>query len=91
MSERLSLWIFFVVASLVLTGCAAQSPETVIESAPGFLLGIWHGFIAVFALIGHIFDSSIAVYAVPNNGGWYSFGFLIGLSAFSGGGLGALF
>lgn len=31
------------------------------------------------AFIGHLFDQSIAVYAVPNNGGWYTFGFLVGL------------
>ncbi|HBO5514644.1 TPA: hypothetical protein L4559_003539 [Pseudomonas aeruginosa] len=82
------MWVLFVAVSLVLTGCAAQSPETVIDTAPGFWLGLWHGYIAVFAMIGHLFDSSIAVYAVPNNGGWYAFGFLIGIAAFGGSGVG---
>lgn len=50
----------------------------------GFLLGLWHGFIAPFAFIGSLFSSEIAVYAQNNNGGWYTFGFLLGIGAFGG-------
>ncbi|MGZ0750103.1 hypothetical protein [Kluyvera sichuanensis] len=75
---------FVVVAALMLTGCASKSDWAVYASAPGFLHGLWHGFIAPLALIGHLFDSSIAVYSVPNNGGWYDFGFLLGVGAFGG-------
>lgn len=64
---------------LLLSGCATQSPETVIATAPGFFSGMWHGFIAPIAMIGHLFDGSIAIYSVPNNGGWYAFGWIVGV------------
>ena len=59
----------------------AQEPET-----PGFLWGLWHGFVFPFAWIGSLFDPDIAVYAVPNNGGWYDFGFFVGITVLGGGG-----
>jgi hypothetical protein len=41
--------------------------------------------IAPFAFIWHFFDSSVAIYATYNNGGWYDFGFLIGVGGFASG------
>ena len=38
-----------------------------------------------FAWIGSLFDSTIAVYAVPNSGGWYDFGFFLGVTVLGGG------
>jgi hypothetical protein len=48
-------------------------------------LGLWHGFVFPFAWIGSLFDPQIAVYAVPNNGGWYDFGFFLGITVLGGG------
>ena len=66
---------------LLLAACARQVPEAVEHTAqtPGFLWGLWHGFVFPFAWIGSLFDPDIAVYAVPNNGGWYDFGYFIGV------------
>jgi hypothetical protein len=36
-----------------------------------------HGLISPFSLIGGLF-SDIRIYAFPNNGGWYDFGFMVG-------------
>jgi hypothetical protein len=47
-------------------------------------MGLIHGFLSWFALIAHIFNAEIRVYAFPNAGGWYDFGFLLGLSAWGG-------
>jgi len=44
----------------------------------GFWGGTWHGMILTFSFIGSLFDDSIAIYAVNNNGGWYNFGFVGG-------------
>ena len=41
---------------------------------------------AVKAWIGSLFSDAIAVYAVPNNGGWYDFGFFLGIVVLGGGG-----
>jgi hypothetical protein len=48
----------------------------------GFLLGLWHGFIFPVAWIVSLFVSKVAVYAVPNNGGWYDFGYFLGIVVF---------
>ncbi|HWK41568.1 MAG TPA: hypothetical protein VNR60_06515 [Croceibacterium sp.] len=71
----------------LLTACAHQVPEAVDRAAdtPGFLLGLWHGFVFPFAWIGSLFSPDIAVYAVPNNGGWYDFGFFLGITVLGGG------
>ena len=37
-------------------------------------------------MIIHIFNNSVAVYEVNNTGGWYDFGFLVGVSSIWGGG-----
>jgi len=72
---------------VLLAACASQVPEAVEQGAdtPGFLWGLWHGFVFPFAWIGSLFDRDIAVYAVPNNGGWYDFGFFLGITVFGGG------
>jgi len=72
---------------LALTACASQIDAGVAHDAgtPGFLWGLWHGFVFPFAWIGSLFDPDIAVYAVPNNGGWYDFGFFLGVTVLGGG------
>jgi hypothetical protein len=66
----------------LLAGCATQSAAAVAPAAPGFLLGLWHGFIFPVAWIVSLFDPAVAVYAVPNNGGWYDFGYFLGIVVF---------
>lgn len=76
-----------VALLLLLAACAAQVPEAVSTApeTPGFLHGLWHGFVFPFAWIGSLFSPEIAVYAVPNNGGWYDFGFFLGITVLGGG------
>jgi hypothetical protein len=52
---------------------------------PGFLYGLWHGFIAPVSFIVSLFSEKVRIYAVPNAGRWYDLGFMIGISGFSGG------
>ena len=72
---------------VLLAACARQVPDAVEHgrNAPGFLWGLWHGFVFPFAWIGSLLDRDIAVYAVPNTGGWYDFGFFLGITVFGGG------
>ena len=71
------------LAALALSACAAtQQPDAVSSSAPGFLLGLWHGFIFPVAWIVSLFIDKVAIYAVPNNGGWYDFGYFLGIVVF---------
>jgi hypothetical protein len=67
----------------LLSACAAtQNADAVAPAAPGFLLGLWHGFIFPIAWIVSLFADSVAIYAVPNNGGWYDFGYFLGIVVF---------
>ncbi|MEO6360185.1 MAG: hypothetical protein ABIO43_06390 [Sphingomicrobium sp.] len=69
-----------VVLSLALSACAAtQTAQAVAPQAPGFWLGVWHGFIFPVAWIVSLFSDNVSIYAVPNNGGWYDFGFFVGI------------
>ena len=69
--------------ALALGACAAtQAPDAVAPAAPGFLLGLWHGFIFPVAWVVSLFTDKVAVYAVPNNGGWYDFGYFLGIVVF---------
>ena len=77
-------------AALALSACAAtQDSAAVAPDAPGFLLGLWHGFIFPVAWLFSLFTDRVAVYAVPNNGGFYDFGYFLGIVVFGVGANGA--
>lgn len=79
--RRLTAWqALTLFTTLSLAACAAhQSATAVAPEAPGFWLGVWHGFIFPVAAILSIFLPDVSIYAVPNNGGWYDFGYFIGI------------
>ena len=76
-----------LVATLALSACASQidAGVSVAPEVPGFWWGLWHGFIFPWSFIGSLFNPDIAVYAVPNRGGWYDFGFFLGITVLGGG------
>jgi hypothetical protein len=55
----------------------------------GFWLGLWHGLISPITFLVSLFNDHVSIYEVHNNGGWYNFGFMIGVSAIFGGGPGS--
>ena len=72
-----------IAAILALAACAAtQAPDAVAPNAPGFWLGLWHGFIFPVAWLVSLLVPKVAVYAVPNDGGWYDFGYFLGIVVF---------
>ena len=72
-----------LISPLALTACAAtQQSDAVSAGAPGFWLGLWHGFIFPVAWAVSLFLPNVAIYAVPNNGGWYDFGYFLGIVVF---------
>lgn len=83
MRGRFSRASLLLALLVMLSGCASRAPVTILHDGPGFWLGLWHGLIAPIAFIGHLFSPGIAVYASPNNGGWYDLGFLLGIGAIS--------
>ena len=74
---------FVIITCLILVACAEQ-PHSDSYSAPGFFMGIVHGICAPFSLVAEIF-TDVRIYAFPNSGGWYDFGFILGIGALGGG------
>ena len=71
---------------LLLTSCAAGNTQFTADSLAGFWYGLWHGIISIISMIIHIFNDSVSVYEINNTGGWYDFGFLVGVISIWGGG-----
>lgn len=80
--------VFVLIAILLFSSCAeVQNIEACRSGEPyGFLGGLWHGVIAPVSFVLGLFMDDVAVWAVNNNGGWYEFGFLIGVGSLGLGG-----
>jgi hypothetical protein len=82
--------IVLVLVLLVVVSCA-PGPNTLAKSpdeegkVAGFWWGLWHGFIAPITFIISLFNHHVQIYEVHNSGGWYNFGYLLGLSVILGG------
>ena len=81
--RKLALFIT-MSAALLLASCATQ-PHPSAYDPPGFFSGLLHGFLIIFSFIGSLFTDH-RIYAFPNSGAWYDFGYLLGASMFLGGG-----
>ena len=76
----------FTLLVILAAGCAA-GPESRFATEPaGFWAGLWHGLICVITFIISLFTNSVQMYEVNNTGGWYNFGFLIGVCILMSGG-----
>jgi hypothetical protein len=81
MTRARALLVLGLAATLC--ACARQTlPAAVATGAPGFFHGLWDGFVFPFAWVVSLFVPEVAVYAVPNNGGWYDFGYFLGIVVF---------
>ncbi|MBE0655326.1 MAG: hypothetical protein IH594_16110 [Bacteroidales bacterium] len=79
-TKNLQILLLVLAVILIFSGCANKEEVTACLEGKtyGFWNGIWHGIIAPIDLIGMLFRDDVSVFAVNNNGAWYSFGFLIG-------------
>ena len=78
--------VLFLFPPFLLMSCAAGDAQFAAESPAGFVYGLWHGIISFITLIIHLFNDAVMVYEKNNTGGWYDFGFLIGVAGVWGGG-----
>jgi hypothetical protein len=77
---------FLIITVLFLSACAAGNSQFNEQAPAGFWYGLWHGIISIIALVVHIFNDHVMVYETHNTGGWYDFGFLLGVIFVWGGG-----
>lgn len=77
-----------VAAAMILAACAAGPNDVARVGAPeiaGFWPGLWNGLISPITFLISLFNDDVNIYEVHNNGNWYNFGFMVGVSAvFSG-------
>lgn len=75
------LVLICLLAAMLVSGCAQsnQQQDTAGSSGvAGFWPGLWHGLILPVTFITSLFDESVGIYEIHNNGNWYNFGFVLG-------------
>lgn len=70
---------------LALGGCAAGGGRFTAADPARFWAGLWHGLILAFTFVVSLFTDGVQVYEAANTGGWYDFGFVLGVCIFFGG------
>jgi len=86
--KRMVLVLLLVCVAVTLAACApGPNPQAgTEEGAAGFWKGLWHGAIALITFVVSLFNDNVGIYEVNNSGGWYDFGFVLGVMLFWGGG-----
>ena len=87
--RRALAFITITTTLITLSACAAGPNTAEAAGEAGFWQGLWHGVITPITFIISLFNDNVSIYEVANNGGWYNFGFLIGMSIIFGSGGGA--
>ena len=83
--------LFLLVLFALLASACAPTPNELVntpdqdDQIAGFWRGLWHGIISPFAFIVSLFSDNVGIYEVHNNGNWYNFGFMFGVSIIFGG------
>ena len=85
--SRGRLAALLVLVALVVAGCAAGPNPAAAGGGPeaGFWLGLWQGIIVPVTFVVSLFTDDVNIYEVANNGNWYDFGFVLGLTVSFGG------
>lgn len=76
---------FAALATLFLLSACAERPMGH-HGDPAFIRGVIDGLLAPISLVLSVFSHTIRMYAYPNIGRWYDFGFILGISVWGGGG-----
>jgi hypothetical protein len=87
-NKLIYLSLFVILALLIFSSCADVQNIEACKTGHvyGFFGGLWHGIIAPVSFVLSLFMDDVAVWAVNNNGGWDSLGFLLGVGSLGFGG-----
>ncbi len=84
-NKKILLTILTIITLVILSGCTPNDGVNNINNLAGFWDGVWHGIIAPISWVMSWFNPEVGIYEVFNNGGWYNFGFLLGIGGLSSG------
>ena len=82
-SKKILIGLASIFIIFILSSCAPAGNS---YKEYGFLSGILHGFVFIFALIGKLFGAHVGLYAENNTGFFYWLGFIIGIGGLGKGG-----
>ena len=87
-TKTLLVTVSVLFAMIILTSCAEVQHIDACKTGQtyGFFGGLCHGIIAPVSFALSLFSDKVTVWAVNNNGGWYTFGFLLGIGGLGFGG-----
>ena len=77
--------ILIILSVFLITSCLPQAASAFPEKPAGFLMGIWHGWMAPLSLIISLFNDNVRIYDTYNTGWWYDAGFYIAIISGFGG------
>ena len=84
--RALALALCLSLCALCLSGCLAGVTEYEPDSPPGFLTGVWHGWIAPLSLVMQLLGvEGVRMYETANGGVLYDLGFYMAVIAGFGG------
>jgi len=85
LTKKIIMGALLILMVVALAGCAAPNNVAHLHEThiSGFWGGLWDGMTACLAFIIHLLGGHTGIYEVHNDGGWYDFGFLIGIGAFT--------
>lgn len=92
--KRVHILFMAIVMAIFVSSCSPriepQEYVTKVEQKEpvkeyGFWMGLWHGWTAPITFIGNLLGGDWIIYAFNNTGGWYDFGFILGIGSFGGG------
>lgn len=85
----LFLVLVLVLLSVLLTACGQPNPMKDVPDeygkVYGFWNGLWDGWTVEWAFIANLFGGHYGLYETHNNGGWYDFGYILGICVLLGG------
>jgi uncharacterized membrane protein len=92
--KKVLLWGLMIIILSLIAACAAGPNEMVNMKdgdgkVAGFWQGLWHGIITPVTFVISLFNKNVNIYEVHNDGGWYNFGFILGVIIIFGGSSGS--
>ena len=81
----LLITVCILIIAISLSGCVAGDGSGSIINPAGFFSGVWHGWIAPFALIYSFFNPTVGIYEIHNTGLPYNIGFYMAIISGFGG------
>lgn len=79
--QVLLILILVLAAAVLMSGCADANSEEGTEGSDGvagFWAGLWQGLILPIAFVISLFDDSVGIYEIHNDGNIYNLGFVLG-------------